>query len=102
MNIEEQIASRRAEVEQYQINIDNFQSILSSISTELPEHLEQYRSATNHHDVVKEIDDIDDVRILSEVWFAEELKWRVKTELVEQTKAKAILDALERQQSSGA
>lgn len=94
------IESRQEEVAQYQTNIDTFTAILNTLPTELPEHLEPYRKRSDKHQAIAEIENFDDVKLLSDVWFAEELKGRIRSEMVEQAKAKAILAVLEAQQSA--
>ena len=89
------IELRQEEVAQYQENIDTYLTILSTLPTELPEHLEKFRTRTDKHQAIAEVEDFEDVEILSNVWFAEELKGRIRSEMVEQAKAKAILKALE-------
>ena len=91
------IQLRQEEVAQYQLNIDIYTSILSTLSTELPDHLEPFRGRTDKHQAIAEIEDLNDVELLSNVWFAEELKARIRSEIVEQTKAKAILAVLQSQ-----
>jgi len=91
------IEARRAEVAQYQSNIDTFTAILSTLPTELPERLQGLRARTDRHAAAAEVEDLDDVALLSDVWFYDELKGRVRSETVEMRKAAAILAALEAQ-----
>jgi len=91
------IEARRAEVEQYQANIDTFTSILGTLPSELPERLQGLRSRTDRHAAAAEVEDLEDVALLSDVWFYDELKGRVRSETVEMRKAAAILAALEAQ-----
>jgi len=92
------IESRRAEVNAYQHNIDTFTSLIASLPDELPSHLEPYRSRTDRHAAAAEIEDLEDLELLSDVWFHDELKARVRSETVEKRKAQAILSALEAQE----
>lgn len=89
------LESRRQEVAQYQNNIDTYTTILETLSTSLPPHLESYRNRSDKHPAIAEIEDLNDVAILSNVWFAEELRGRIRSEMLEQAKAKAILSVLE-------
>lgn len=89
---------RRLEVAQYQANINTFNTILSTLPSELPEHLVAYRARKDKHDAVAEIEDLDDVTLLADVWFYDELKGRVRSETVEMRKAQAILAILEANQ----
>jgi hypothetical protein len=89
---------RRAEVAQYQQNIEVFTQLIATLPSELPAHLEQYRSRTDRHAAAAEIEDMDDVVLVSDVWFHDELKARVRSETVEMRKAQAILSVLEANQ----
>ena len=88
---------RQQEVAQYQSNIDTYSAILATLDTALPEHLEPYRTRTDKHQAITEIADLDDVQTLSNVWFAQELHGRIRSEMLEQSKARAILAVLEAQ-----
>ena len=94
----ELITLRQKEVEQYQINIDTFTAILQTLSATLPEHLEKYRNRTDKHIAIAEIEKLDDVTIVADAWHHAELSARIRTELLEQRKAKAILAVLEANQ----
>lgn len=89
---------RRLEVAQYQTNIDTFNAILATLPSELPAHLVAYRARKDKHDAAAEIENLDDVALLSDVWFYDELKGRVRSETVEMRKAQAILAVLEANQ----
>ena len=92
------IRLRKEEVEQYQKNIDMFNAILLKLSGELPAHLEPYRKREDKHKAISEIEDLNDVQLLSNVWFHDELKGRIRSEMVEKTKSEAILSILEANQ----
>lgn len=89
---------RRAEVAQYQANIDTYKNVLLSLPSELPAHLEQYRNRPDRHAAAAEIEDLDDVQLLADVWFHDEVKARIRSEMVEMRKAQAILTTLEANQ----
>lgn len=91
------IELRSKEVAQYQANIVMFESILSTLPTEWPEHLLQYRNATSHHDTIELVEDLNDVELLSKLWYADQCRRAIRTETVEMTKSKSILAALEAQ-----
>jgi hypothetical protein len=91
------IEARRAEVAQYQSNIETFTTIIATLPSELPERLQVFRARADRHAAASEIEDLDDVALLSDVWFYDELKGRVRSETVEMRKAAAILAALEAQ-----
>lgn len=93
-----EIELRRQEVEQYQTNIDNFTAVLATLPSELPERLQSYRNRKDKHQAAAEIENLDDVQLLSNVWFHDELKARIRSEIVEKAKAQAILAVLEANQ----
>jgi hypothetical protein len=91
------LEARRIEVAQYQQNINTFQTILATLPNELPEHLQAFRSRADRHAAAAEIENLDDVALVSDVWFYDELQGRVRSETVEMRKAAAILAVLEAQ-----
>jgi hypothetical protein len=91
------IEARQAEVDAYQHNIDTFTALIGTLPNTLPAHLEAYRGRTDRHDAAAEIEDIADVELLSDVWFHDELKARIRSEIVEKRKAQAILASLQAQ-----
>lgn len=91
---------RRREVAQYDANIAMYKHILEGLPTEWPPHLEQYRGAKNEHEVASQIEDMDDLVLLSQLLYADTCRNFVRTETLERTKAAAILAALEVQQAN--
>ena len=91
------LEARRAEVAQYQQNIEIFKALSAQLPSELPAHLEKYRDRKDRHEAAAEIDDLDDVTLLSDVWFHDDCKARVRSETVEMRKAQAILSVPEAQ-----
>lgn len=89
------LEARRAEVAQYEANISLFQTILATLPTEWPTHLEKYRGSKNEHDDIATVEDLDDVALLSKLWYADRVKKSIRTETLECMKAKAILAVLE-------
>jgi hypothetical protein len=88
---------RTAEVAQYQANITLYTTMLANLPTEYPAHLEQYRGAVDKHAVAGQIEDLDDVLLLSDLWTADDCRKAIRTETVEMRKAQAILNVLEAQ-----
>jgi hypothetical protein len=88
------LQARIAEVAQYEANIALYQTILQTLPTEWPERLIQYRSAKNKHDIIADVA-ADDIELLSKLWYADECAKAVKTETLEMTKSKAILNVLQ-------
>ena len=85
---------RQMEVAQYEANVALYQSILTTLPTEWPERLLQFKGAKNQHDAIANVDNAD-VELLSKLWYADECAKAVKTETLELTKAKAILSVLQ-------
>ena len=88
------LQARIAEVAQYEANIALYKTILKTLPTEWPERLLQHRGAKNQHDVIAEVDGAD-VEMLSKLWYADECIKAVKTETLELTKSRAILDVMQ-------
>lgn len=91
------LEARRAEVAQYEANISLYGTILATLPTEWPAHLEQYRGSKNEHEDIANVEDLNDVALLGKLWYADRVKKSIRTETIEMTKAKAILDVLEAQ-----
>lgn len=89
------LEARRAEVAQYEANIALYQNIFATLPTEWPAHLEKYRGSKNEHEDIANVEDLEDVALLGKLWYADRVKKAIRTETIEMTKAKAILDALE-------
>jgi translation initiation factor RLI1 len=71
-----------------------YQTVLQTLPTEWPERLLQFRGAKNQHDAITNVDSAD-VELLAKLWYADECAKAVKTETLEMTKAKSILDVLQ-------
>lgn len=85
---------RQAEVAAYEANIARYTAILATLPTEWPERLLQHRDAANQHDEIAKVQDLDDVELLSKLWYADQCRKFIRTETLEMTKAKAILATL--------
>lgn len=90
---------RRAEVAQYDANIAMYKNILATLPTDWPENLIQYRNPVNEHDVAKQIENLDDLTLVSQLWYADQVYRMIRSETVERTKAASILAAMEATQS---
>lgn len=89
------LEARIKEVAQYQANINMYKSIAAALPTEWPDHLVQYKDATDKHAVIGKIIDLDDVTLLSDLWAGDECRKAIRTETLEMRKAQAILVALQ-------
>jgi len=88
------LQARIAEVAQYEANIALYKNILANLPTEWPDRLLEYRGAKNQHDVIAKVDS-EDVELLSKLWYADDCAKAIKTETLEMTKAKSILNVLQ-------
>ena len=87
---------REREVHQYQINIDNYVQMLSTMpTTDIPANLATYIS-TQPDDLPLDMS-IEDVMLISQYQYKERLTKLLRTEKIEQSKAKAVLDSLKAQ-----
>jgi hypothetical protein len=91
------LEARRAEVAQYDANIAMYQQVLATLPTTWPAHLEQYKGAKNEHEVAAEVEDLNDVVLLSKLLYADRCKAAIRAEMLERTKAASILAVLETQ-----
>lgn len=90
---------RRLEVAQYDANISMYQSILETLPTEWPEHLVKYRGVKDEHEAAAQVEDLNDVVLLSQLLYADRCKASIRSEMLERTKAASILAVLEAQQA---
>jgi len=88
--------ARIAEVAQYEANIAMYTAIKATLPTEWPDHLAQHRHAKNKHEVAGTVADLQDVELLSKLWYADDCDAAVRSEMVELTKAKAILGIMQK------
>ena len=91
---QEIIDARQTEVDQYDLNIVLYQTILAALPTEWPARLAQFQGRKDHQQAVAEVDDLDDVELLSQLLYADQVKASIRAEKLERTKAAAILAAL--------
>jgi hypothetical protein len=87
--------ARRAEVASYDDNITMYQSIAAQLPTEWPARLEQFRGRKDHQAAAAEVQNLNDVALLAQLLFAEQCQAAIRTEMLERTKAAAILAAME-------
>ena len=87
---------RELEVYQYQLNIDNYTTMLGSLpSDEWPDHLVEYKAATIES-LPWDMSDTD-VDLVSDYQYRDRLRALSRTERIEQSKARRVLDALKEQ-----
>jgi hypothetical protein len=88
--------ARVAEVAQYEANIAMYTALKASLPSEWPDHLVEYRHAKNKHEVAGRVADLKDVELLSKLWYADDCDAAIRSEMVELTKAKAILGIMQK------
>ena len=89
------LQAREAEVAQYETNIAMYTAILATLPTEWPTRLLDYRNAPDKHAAAATIHDMDDVELISKLWYADQCYAAIRSETVEMNKAKAILAVLQ-------
>jgi hypothetical protein len=72
-----------------------YTSMLANLPTEWPARLLEYKNATNKHEVIGKVEDLDDVELLSDLWAADDCRKAIRTETLEMRKAQAILTVLQ-------
>jgi hypothetical protein len=85
---------REMEVAQYETNIAMYKSILAGLPKEWPDRLVKHRDAADRHKASAEIDDLDDVTLLAQLWYADDCYKAIRSETVEKTKSESILAAM--------
>lgn len=88
------LESRRAEVAQYDDNIVMYQTIRDTLPNEWPERLAQFKGVKDHQGAAKQVAD-EDVELLAQLLMREHCEQMARTEMLERTKAAAILAVLE-------
>lgn len=87
---------REREVHQYQINIDNYNQMLTALPTgDVPADIAQYLN-TQPDDLPIDMV-LSDVMLISQYQYRDRLKKLLRTENIEQSKARAVLDSLKSQ-----
>jgi hypothetical protein len=89
------LQARQAEVAQYETNIAMYTAIIATLPTEWPTRLLEYRTATDKHATIATVDDMEDVNLLSQLWYADQCYAAIRSETVEMNKSKAILAVLQ-------
>ena len=89
------LQARQAEVAQYEANIAMYTAIIATLPTEWPTRLLDYRNSIDKHAAIASVDDMADVELLSNLWYADQCYAAIRSETVEMSKAKAILNVLQ-------
>ena len=88
------LEARQQEITQYEQNITMYSTILATLPTEWPEHLLVHRGVKNQHEAAGTVDELADVALLAQLWYADECRNSIRAEIIEMTKAKSISAAL--------
>lgn len=90
--INEAIAFRQTEINNYQINIDNYNVMIEMLPKVCPEHLKQFVE----QDIKALVDALpfEDIQLLSDFKFRKQLEQALITEKLEQRKSQLVLQAL--------
>lgn len=92
----EQLLYREKEVHQYQINIDNYNQMLSTLPQgAIPDELASYAS-TPAEELPPEFP-IETVQLLADYQWRDRVSYLIRTENIEQNKSKRILESLKAQ-----
>jgi hypothetical protein len=88
------VTIRQAEIDQYQANINIYTKIAAALPAEWPEHLAHLKGRTDKHSAIAQIEDLDDVLLVSDLWAHDDAVAALRAETVEMRKAQAILNAI--------
>jgi len=88
------LQARKNEIKQYEMNIATYTAIEANTPSEWPEHLLQYKGAKNRHEVIAQIESLEDVELVSDLWTHDDAKAAIRTETLEKRKAEAILSTM--------
>lgn len=91
------LEARRAEVAQYESNIAMYTAIASSLPSEWPEHLAQFKGSSSQHTDIATLEDLADVELVGDLWAHDQAQAAIRAETIEKRKAEAILAFLESQ-----
>jgi len=91
-NLAKNIVAREHEVYGYQVNIDNYTALIALLPSEWPVELAQYQNLTPDQ-IVDQVPEVD-IQEVSDLLFRAKILKLLKTETIEQGKAKHIYDAL--------
>lgn len=95
-NLALNVVHREREVHQYQVNIDNYTAMLAAMPQgEPPAEILQYMS-TKTEDLPFDVP-LETVQAVAEYQYRDRIRYLIRTEAIEQGKAKAILNALKAQ-----
>lgn len=89
---------RQKEVDEYNKSIEMYKLISNSLPSEWPPHLIQFKGRSDLHAAISEIENLDDVELVSNLWAHDQAQASIRANIVERSKAQAILNVLLSQQ----
>lgn len=96
LEIAQAIIAREKELFSYQFNIDNYNTMLSSLpSNDWPESIVQYKGVST--ETLPESMTIEDVELINDYNYRDRLRYLIRTETIERNKSQRVLDALKLQ-----
>ena len=93
------ITARQQEVADYDAAILTYQTMAASLPSEWPTRLLEFKGRTDTHAAIAEIENLDDVELVSQLWAHDQAQAAIRSNMVERAKAQAILTALQAQPS---
>lgn len=88
------VTLRQQEVDAYDSAIAMYQAVASTLPSEWPAHLVQFKGRTDTHVAIAEIENLDDVALVSNLWAHDQAQAAIRSNMVERAKAQAILGAM--------
>lgn len=91
------VASRQNEVNQYDSAIAMFQQVAAILPSEWPARLESFKGRSDRHSAIAEIESLEDVELVSQLWAHDDAQAAIRANMVERAKAQAFLNAMQSQ-----
>lgn len=96
INLDEAIAARQEEVDNYDFNIANYEGLINELPSDWPAHLLKYKGR-NNGDVVANIQDLtlEDAILVSRLNMREDVARRLMAEKLERDRAALVLQVMQ-------
>ena len=91
-NLVKNILAREREIWSYQVNIDNYKKIISNLKCEWGDDILKYKYYTTEQ-IVREVPE-HKMQLVSDLVFKDQISKLLKSEMLEQSRAKHVYDAL--------
>lgn len=101
INLDEAIAARQEEVDNYDFNIANYEGLINELPSDWPERLLKYKGR-NNGDVVANIQDLtlEDAILVSRLNMREDVARRLMAEKLERDRAALVLQVMNARKAS--